>query len=363
MPFSRPRLSDLQSQIESDITSRIEGAVPALRRSVFGALSRALAAIAHGLHAFLQDRALQSVPYTATGFDLESWASLFSVLRSASALAAGPVAFSGTPGNVISAGSTLVSAAGAEYEVSSLVTIDGGGTGVGSVTALAPGAAGNLASSSVLSFISAPIGIDSTATVAPPGLQGGRDVGSDDDLRAALVARIQNPPHGGTAADYEFWALQVPAISRAWVFPLYSGAGTVRVFVANDAYVGATLADPADVTAAQVYIDAAKPVTVAVSDGMGGWVSGVTVIAPTRQPVPVSLSVTPDTPAVRAAIEANLALLFADEAAPEAGIPLNHIRVAIATAAGEFDHVLTLPASAPVAAANSILTLGTITWL
>lgn len=363
MPFQRPALSVLQQQAESDITSRIDGGVPALRRSIFGALSKGLAGLAHGLYSYLQSRSVQSVPYTATGSDLEGWATLFGVTRGAASVASGLVRFAGDPGRTIAAGSTLTSADGFEYSIDAPLLISGSGTVDGSVTCLTPGAAGNLASSNILSFISAPIGINASAVVQAPGLAGGMDAGDDEALRAALLQRIQNAPHGGSAADYIFWAKQVINISRAWVFPLYSGAGTVRVFVANDAYSGANLATAGDVLAAQSYIDSVKPVTVAVSDGLGGWTSGVTVAAPIKTPVAITLSVSPDNAEVRAAITANLTALFRDEAAPEGSVPLNHIRVAIGTATGEFDHNLTAPVATPTAAAGHILSLGTITWL
>jgi uncharacterized phage protein gp47/JayE len=63
----------------------------------------------------------------------------------------------------------------------------------------------------------------------------GSDEESTDELRARLLARLQNPPHGGNATDYEAWAKEVSGVTRAWSYPLELGAGTVTVrFVRDD---------------------------------------------------------------------------------------------------------------------------------
>ena len=59
-----------------------------------------------------------------------------------------------------------------------------------------------------------------------PGIAGGADEQSDLLLLQRVLARLRQPPHGGADFDYIRWALEVPGVTRAWVYPLELGAGT-----------------------------------------------------------------------------------------------------------------------------------------
>ena len=86
------------------------------------------------------------------------------------------------------------------------------------------------------------------------------------------------------------------------------------------------------------------------------------IVAPVRQPVDITISAGPDSPALRAAIEASLAEVFAREAEPEGTVRLSKIREAVSTTPGEEDHDITVPAASPTADAGKILVLGAVTW-
>ena len=74
----------------------------------------------------------------------------------------------------------------------------------------------------------------STATPPCCELTGGTDTETDDQLRARILHRIQNPPMGGAQADYVTWALAVPGVTRAWAAP-EQGPGTITVrFLMDD---------------------------------------------------------------------------------------------------------------------------------
>ena len=65
-------------------------------------------------------------------------------------------------------------------------------------------------------------------------MTGGTDTETDEQLRARILQRIQNPPMGGSAADYVAWALAVPGVTRAWAAP-EQGIGTITVrFLMDD---------------------------------------------------------------------------------------------------------------------------------
>ncbi|WP_421793396.1 baseplate J/gp47 family protein [Hydrocarboniphaga effusa] len=362
MPLTRPTLAELNSRSQADVVTRLAGATPALPRSILGSLVSALAGVLHGLFGFHVEQSKQDVPYTATGIDLERWASIWSVTRKQPTTSSGAAAASGASGIAIPAGTRVRSDAGAVYETTSLVTTAGGAAEL-SLVAIAAGAAGNQVAGAVLSWVNAPSGLAATVTVGAGGLGGGADLESDDGLRARMLQRIQAPGHGGSADDYRTWALDVAPITRAWVFPLYDGPGSVRVYVANDAHDGPTLASAGDVAAVQSYIDARKPVTVLKEDpsNPGTYINGFEAVAPIAAPVNYVLSIVPDTAENRAAVEAALAELYYRDAVPEGAVSHNKSLVAIGSA-GIDDFTLTAPTSTPTADAGEILTLGTVTW-
>ena len=159
---------------------------------------------------------------------------------------------------------------------------------LGNLVAQTPGIAGNLPAGSILVWQSAPGGADATITLITP-LTGGAEQESDSDLLARILERLQNPPRGGAAADYRYWAESAPGggIYRAYVYPHRNGLGTVDV-VATVAGSGAGRApSAAQLTAVSEYINGTaltgglRPVTA----------QGVRVMAPvTTQTVSVLIS-------------------------------------------------------------------------
>ncbi|HYF35448.1 MAG TPA: baseplate J/gp47 family protein, partial [Prosthecobacter sp.] len=65
---------------------------------------------------------------------------------------------------------------------------------------------------------------------------------------------------------------------------------------------------------------------------------------------------------IRAAVEAELEDLIRRDAEPGGTILFSRIREAISTAAGEFDHSITVPAADITHDDDEIATMGTITW-
>lgn len=78
-------------------------------------------------------------------------------------------------------------------------------------------------------------------------------------------------------------------------------------------------------------------------------------------PLNFTIDLTPDTPEVRAAVEASLAEMIKREAAPGGISLLNHMREAISTATGETDHVLVSPAADVPHTTAQMATMGVIT--
>jgi len=350
MSFSRPDLPTLINRAEADIETRLPGADARLRRSNLNVLARVHSGAAHGLYGYLEWIARQVIIDTADGDMLERHASIWGVERKAASPAVGNVTVTGTNGAIVPADSTLARSDGAQYTTDAEATI-AGGTATIAVTAVEGGQAGNASAASSLSFDTPIAGVSATATVASGGLTGGADIETDDDLRARLLARIQAPPHGGAQHDYVAWALEVPGVTRAWVYPAELGLGTVTVrFVRDDD--ASPIPDAGEVAAVQAHIDSVRPVT-----------ADVTVVAPIAVPLNFTIDLTPDTAAIRAAVEAELRDLLLRESEPGATILLSHIREAISLASGENDHILSVPAANVTHAVGEMATFGTITWL
>ncbi|RJG06242.1 baseplate J/gp47 family protein [Noviherbaspirillum cavernae] len=347
--FNRPSLSEIVTRTRADTFSRLSQD-ELLRFSDAEILARVLAGASHELHGYLDFIARQILPDSSEDEFLIRWASIFGLQRKDPQVASGLVSVSGIVGSVIADGALIKHADGREYAVEGEQVLTTSSQTV-SVVAIAAGAAGNLVSGTRLAFLSPVVGVQSDAAVAASGIVNGSDIEEIDDLRARLLSRLRQPPNGGSRDDYVAWALEVPGVTRAWVYPGELGPGTVTVrFVRdNDASI---IPDAGEVAAVQAYIDARKPVTAEVH-----------VVAPLPLPVDYTIDITPDTLEVRAAVQAELAGLYDREAQPGGRLYLSHSREAISVAAGEADHVLASPTADIVPAVGEIPVLGVIAWV
>lgn len=345
--YSRPTLSEIVTRTRADLVSRLS-ADDILRRADADVYARVLAGLAHGLYGYVDWLANQIIYDTAEAEFLARWASIWGVTRKPASTATGSVTFAVSSGAVIPSGTLLQALDGVQYQTTADATVTVP-TATASVAALVAAATGNRTTGQALTLVSPVTGVQSSATAGE--LTGGADLESDDDLRARLIDRIQQPPHGGDAHDYVTWALEVPGVTRAWCFPLELGEGTVTVrFVRDDD--ASLIPDAGEVAAVQAYIDALRPVTAAV-----------TVVAPTAVPLAFSIAVAPNTAAVKAAVQAELSDLIARESKPGGTIYLSHIRAAISAAVGEDNYTMSAPSADVTNTAGNMTTLGTITWL
>lgn len=216
---------------------------------------------------------------------LDAWAITFGLPSGAPGLlgrkgAIGSSGGAGTPtctigGTLIPAGSQLVDSTGqVTVQTTAAITTDGPPNTVAvSLASVTTGVAANLPAGNVLTWVAPPAGVSATLTLTT-GLSGAVDREADGALLARLLFRIQNPPRGGTAADYRYWAEastdeaqndKSNNILRAWVYPLRSGVGSVDV-VLSVSGSGTTRAPAAAVVAAaQTYLDSVRPVTATVN--------------------------------------------------------------------------------------------------
>lgn len=346
MPFSRPTLQQLIDRTRNDLLARL-AADDVLRRADAEVYARVVAAASHALHGFIAWLAEQVIYDTAETEMLERWASIWGVARKAAAKATGSATFATAVGAVIPAGALVKAFDGVDYEVTTEGTATGA-TLVLPIRAAVAAAAGNRSTGQTLTLVSPIAGVAADATATE--LSGGADTETDDAFRARFIARIQQPPHGGASFDYVAWALEVEGVTRAWCYPAELGLGTVTVRFARDDDAS-PIPDAGEVATVQAHIDALRPVT-----------ADVTVVAPTAVLLDFGLAVTPNTAAVKAAVEAELRDLLRREAEPGATLLISHIRAAISLAAGETNYVMTAPAADVTHTVGEMATLGTITW-
>jgi uncharacterized phage protein gp47/JayE len=345
MAFTRPTLPEIVDRVQQDFVSRLELVGAVLRRSVVHVLSRVVAGAAHMLHGHLDYLGRQLLPDTSEGDYLVRQAAVFGVTRKPADFAEGDVTVTGS--GTVDAGAILQRSDGVEYEVTDGAMFSG--VGEVSVRAFIAGADGTLTVGDVLSFESPVDGVDSAATV-DVSTKDGVDAEPIEELRARFLARLRSPPQGGASTDYEAWALEVPGVTRAWVYRHELGVGTVTVRFMRDDDV-APIPDSGEVADVQEYIDARSPVTAVV-----------TVAAPVAAPVALTLSVTPDTTATRAAVVAELTDLLRREAEPGATTLLSKLRTAIGSAEGVTNYTLTTPSADVTHTTGQLATVGTITW-
>jgi uncharacterized phage protein gp47/JayE len=349
--FNRPALPELIQRVRNDVLSRLS-AEDVLRRTDAEVYARVMGGVAHGLYGFIEWLSKQVIYDTAEAEYLERWCSIWGINRKVAAPATGTVIFTVQAGSLIPSGTLLQALDGVQYQTSADATVTVP-SATATVTALVPAASGNRATGQNLTLVSPVVGVQSTATAGL--LSGGADVETDDALRARLLARIQQPPHGGASYDYTAWALEVPGVTRAWVYPAELGLGTVTLrFVRdNDGTGTAIIPDAGEVAAVQAYIDTRRPVT-----------AQLTVVAPAAVPLNFTIQgLVPATLTVQAVVQAELADLLLREAVPGGIILLSHIRAAISAAAGETDYVLTAPLSNVTNSTGNMSTMGSITWL
>jgi len=331
-----------------------------LARSNTKAFSFVLGMGLHSVLRYLRDFiAPQAIPIKSTGEFLEGWLATYGMARKVASSASGSVTGTGVAATLLTAGTIMQTTDGRQYAVAADVAVAVGGAVTATVTALVAGGAGNLTGGTSLTLVSAIAGIDAVFTVAMPnGITGGADPETDTQAKYRLQQRLSNEPMGGSPADYARWALQVAGITRAWGVRNPSGATTAGVIIMADGN-----ASPGLPTTGQQQL-----VVDYIRDPKRGPPDELFVIIPTPVAINVTINVSPDTAAIRAAVVLALQDLFFREAVPGGSIPHSHLKEVISGVIGEYNHTISAPALTEggmftVGTYNSLLVLGTVTFV
>jgi uncharacterized phage protein gp47/JayE len=360
VPFARPTLGDLVSRIREDFRSRLEtvgdlvGAV--LRRALVNVVAPVWAGAVHMLHGHLDWAVRQAFALTADREQLIVMARPYGMSPTPGTFASGTGTATGTNGTAIPAFSKLRRSDGELFETTDLATI-ASGTATLSIEAVNPGADGNTAAATVLTFENPIAGVSSTVTVAAGGFIGGNDEEGTEAFRVRFMERLREPPQGGADHDYIAWAKEVAGVTRAWVRANWNGLGTVKVWFVRDNDSGSIFPDAGEVTTVQTALNAERPIT-----------ASVTASAPTAHTLNFTFSaISPNTAAVKAAVEEELRDLLLAEAAVGDGVSvgkilLSKIRTAIGSAPNLTDYTLSSPSADVTPADGALVVMGTVTW-
>jgi uncharacterized phage protein gp47/JayE len=313
MPWLTPTLKDTRKLTRDYVLSQL-GAKAMIPNSVLRIMSDAMAGLAHLTLLYIDWLSKQLLPDTAETVWLDRHGVIWiknldgSKGRKAPTYAHGMVQFTGAAGATMPNGTIMLGANNVEYQTTQDAVLGAGGTGEAPAVALTAGTIGNLPSGTLIDVRLPAANIDSTGLLSTD-MTGGVDTETDEQLRERILLRIQKPPMGGDADDYQQWTLSVPGVTRAWAFPQEMGIGTMTVrFMMDELRAdngGFPLPDDCEVV--EEYLRTVRPVTV----------KDLFVVSPIPLPVNMRISyLNVDDVNTRAAITESLRQHFLEKTYP-----------------------------------------------
>lgn len=362
MAFTRPTLTEIIDRVEGDIKSGL-GLATILRRSFLKVIARALAGAAHTLHGHIVFATDQLFPQTQNETFLTRFGNLFGITRNPAVAAELNVTIVGTTGGTVPLGTVYQRSDGAQYLLKAEVIVGALSTEPGVLVASDAGLTSNVTDGSTLTALSPIGGVESDVVVNSTAIEG-EDQEGLEAFRTRIIERVQNPPAGGKVTDYIAFA-KISGVTRVWVLPNEVGVGTVTVAFVEDEE-DPIFPSQAKVDEVQIAVNGQKPVTATAF-----------VIAPSEFPLNPVIQLSPNTPAVQEAVQAELDAMILREGEvgnaldPEnvglnlkfsGKISLSKINEAISIADGEDDHILVFPTTDITPLTGGLVSVGTITF-
>lgn len=352
MPYSVPTLRQIIASGALDLEASLGTVLPK-----FGIELALNAAVSAGIRDAYDHQAWivrQIIPTTESDDQtIIETAKFEGVIRKQATYAAGPATLNGTvPAPV---GTVLQHKDGRQYAVTSSAS-PGSGTVAVQVQAIAVGAEGNLAAGEMLTLVTPVPGLQANGTSGD--ISGGADIEPISELLERLLFRKRNPPMGGAVADYVAWMREVPGVTRAWAYDAWQGGGTVGIGWVLDDRID-ILPTPTDQQFMMEYLFRHPDPATGVLVGRPGGIEPVDIDIQLKI-TDLSITPTPDTANIRAAITANISG-YERTLQPGNTLLLSSIRTAIGSAAGVKDYSLDLATDVP-ADPDELNVIGVITW-
>lgn len=224
-----------ETQTYTEILRRLKSEAPSTMDSAEGSfihdvLSPAALELAQ-LYAELDQVLALSFAQTTSGQYLDYRAGEHGLIRKPAERAKGTITVTGNEGVTLELGTVFVTEGGIEFAATELTDIPAAGYVDIPIQAVNPGLTGNVPDGVIKKAQAAIPGVTAVTNEAPT--TGGVEEETDEDLLARLLEKVRNPVTSGNAAHYLQWAKEVTGVGEAKVFPLWAGAGTVRVVIIN----------------------------------------------------------------------------------------------------------------------------------
>lgn len=228
---------------------------------------RVLAGAVADLHAHIDAVWRDSMPDTATGESLDRWAAVVGLERRAATAASADNAgkVRGTNGSTWTTSDVLVAKSGLTFRPTAGGTMGVTGEALIGVIGISTGPSTRLTSGEVLTWQSTPSGLEDEVELQADLASGGDAAELDGSLVVRVVNRLAQKALGGSANDWEQWALESsPAIATAYVYPNRNGLGSVDIAALKSGSGSARLLDSTERADLLTYLNGLRPVTAAV---------------------------------------------------------------------------------------------------
>lgn len=166
---------------------------------------------------------------TTSGQYLDYRAAEHGLTRKEAARATGTITITGASGTTVSSGALIATAGGVQFQTTVAATIESTGTTDVAIAAVEAGTSGNKPAAAINSLPVSITGVTSVTNAS--ATTGGTDEETDADLLERLLESVREPTTSGNSANYKQWAKEVTGVGDAKVYPLWNGAGTVKVLV------------------------------------------------------------------------------------------------------------------------------------
>ncbi|WP_315759663.1 baseplate J/gp47 family protein [Bradyrhizobium sp. SZCCHNRI2007] len=375
--FDIPSLLDLVQRARDRFRANLPGSDAWIWPNNLNPTAKVIGGMTHEVFGFADYIQRQKFALTADGENLDLHGAELGIARRPAAPARGDVTISAAAAITVDPAALFQRSDGIQFRALAGGSLAGPGTVDVEVIATTNGQTTTTIAGTDLAIVSGVNGDDAaTAQASAGGIGGGTDDEIDgepftDDLgtyRGRILFRKRNPPHGGAAADYVSWALEMAGVTRVFVERLAAGVGTVRVFVLMDDLYLNGIAPASAIAGVADHISRLQPAGARVS-----------VVAPTALPVDIQIAgLTPSTTAVQEAVLTELRDMFRRLSrvagidrqignmpylAYPASFSRSWIWQAVANATGEQRHILNFPEADIAQLPGQIPTLGRVSFV
>lgn len=263
MPFAVPSLDELH-ELGLALAEALYPDDSTSQGSFLFRWTRLLAAVASDNHSHIAIAFDELLPDRSAGEILDRWGAILNVTRKGATPArkANALRLTGTPGSLFAIGDELVHSSGLRFAVNEngeipfdqYIDVD--------VVAIDTGSQTRLSAREVLAFVTPLVGISPTNELQIALDEDGDDAEQDGPYRLRILNRLQQPPLGGAANDYNTWALQVAGVARSFTYPLRAGLGSVDLAALHAGSGTARILSTLEVAEVQAYVDGLRPVSV-----------------------------------------------------------------------------------------------------